>query len=101
MIFLVFNFLEIQIILNTVTQSSGSQIAAKGMSELQVQIQIHVINILCPSAITVKFAEMRRLISDLKILIWSKTEKKPRLEREREAIRLFPNCYLILLSCVV
>ena len=57
MIFLVFNFLEIQIILNTVTQSSGSQIAAKGMSELQVQIQIHVINILCPSAITVKFAE--------------------------------------------
>ena len=57
MIFLVFNFLEIQIILNTVTQSSGSQIPAKGMSELQVQIQMHVINILCPSAITVKFAE--------------------------------------------
>ena len=57
MIFLVFNFLEIQIILNTVTQSSGSQIAAKGMSELQVQIQMHVINILCPSAIIVKFAE--------------------------------------------
>ena len=57
MIFLVFNFLEIQIILNTVTQSSGSQIAAKGMTEVQVQIQMHVINILCPSAITVKFAE--------------------------------------------
>ena len=56
-IFLVFNFLETQIILNTVTQSSGSQIAAKGMSEVQVQIQMNVINILCPSAITVKFAE--------------------------------------------
>ena len=57
MLSLDFNFLEIQIILNTVTQSSGSQIAAKGMSELQVQIQMHVINILCPSANTVKVAE--------------------------------------------
>ena len=57
MLFLVFNFLEIQTNLNTVTQSSGSQIAAKGMSELQVQLQMHDINIMCPSANTVKFAE--------------------------------------------
>ena len=57
MLFLDFNILEIQIILNTVTQSSGSQIAAKGTSEIQVQIQMHVINILCPSANTEEFAE--------------------------------------------
>ena len=49
--------MEIQIILNTVTQSSGSQIAAKGMSEVQVQIQMHGINIMCPSANRARVAE--------------------------------------------